>query len=198
MKTLQNPLLLGTVGGAHGIRGEVRVKSFTADPRDLGAYGPLTGADGKRYTVTSARLQKTVVVVRFSEIADRNAAERLNGLDLYVERAMLPEGTGEDEYYEADLIGLKAVSTTGETIGTVLAHHDFGAGELLEIEPPKGASVMIPFSRIAVPEIDVAGGRIVVEMVAAGLKDAILVREGDEQGEGEEDAASTGDGTGGR
>lgn len=163
-------VLLGIVGGAHGIRGECRVRSFTADPTDIGAYGPLVDAAGRRYTVRSARAQKNVVVVRFAEVGTRDEAERLNGTELFVGRAALPEDD-EDDFYQADLIGLRAVSAGGAVVGEVIAVHDFGAGDILEIRPARGATVMIPFSRAAVPEIDVEAGMLTVEPVAAGLVD---------------------------
>ncbi|WP_062210797.1 ribosome maturation factor RimM [Aureimonas sp. AU12] len=176
------PVLLGTIGGAHGIKGEVRVKSFTEDPEDIGAYGPLTDAKGKTFTVLSARTQKNVVVVRFAEVADRNEAERLNGTDLFVDRSKLP-AEGEEEFYQADLVGLVARLTTGAVIGEIVAFHDFGGGDILEIAPENGASVMIPFTEIAVPQIDLDLGFIVVEPVAAGLEGAVEAREGDEDDE---------------
>lgn len=175
---VDDPVLLATIGGAHGIRGEVRVKSFTEDPEDVGAYGPLFDARGNRYTVKSARAQKNVVVVRFQEVSDRNAAEALNGTELFVARASLP-AEGEDEFYHSDLVGLVARTTGGEVIGEIVAFHDFGAGDILEIAPEGGKSVMIPFTMEAVPEIDLDLGHIVVEPVAAGLQDAVEVREGD-------------------
>ena len=177
-RPLENPVLLATIGGAHGIKGEVRVKSFTADPEDVGAYGPLFDAKGGRYTVKSARFQKSVVIVRFAEIPDRNAAERLNGIDLFVDRSKLPE-EGEDEFYQADLVGLVARTAEGEVIGEIVAFHDFGGGDILEIAREGAASIMIPFTSEAVPEVDFDLGHILVEPVAAGLKDAVEVREGE-------------------
>lgn len=161
-------VLLAVIGGAHGIKGEVRVRSFTEDPEDVGAYGPLLDAKGRRYTVASARLQKTVVVVRFKEVADRNAAELLNGTELFVDRSALPE-EGEDEFYQADLVGLVARTVDGTVIGEVTGFHDFGAGDILEIAPDQGTSIMIPFTEAAVPEVDLDLGFILVEPVAAGL-----------------------------
>lgn len=152
------------------------MRSFTADPEDIGAYGPLVDAKGGRYTVTAARLQKNVVIVRFAEVADRNAAERLNGTDLFVARAALPE-EGEEEFYQADLVGLVARTTEGAVIGEVIAFHDFGGGDILEIAPDAGPSVMIPFTQAAVPEVDLDLGFILVEPVAAGLSGAVEVRE---------------------
>ncbi|WP_152047117.1 ribosome maturation factor RimM [Aureimonas psammosilenae] len=167
-----HPVLLGIVGGAHGLKGECRVSSFTAEPQDLGAYGPLFDKRGARYTVLSARIQKNVVVVRFEEVRDRDQAERLNGTELFVDRSSLPEDEEDDDFYIADLVGLQVVTVAGEAVGTVVAVHDFGAGDILEIAPERGQSVMIPFSEAAVPEVDLDGERIVVEPVAAGLVEA--------------------------
>lgn len=178
---LPNPVLLGIVGGAHGIKGEVRVRSFTDEPTDLGAYGPLVDERGNRFTVKSARVQKNVVVIRFAEISDRNEAERLNGRELFVDRSALPDDGDEDEFYQTDLVGMDVETTAGEHVGTVIAVHDFGAGDVVEIAPEAGASVMIPFSEAAVPEIDFERGVLVVEPVAAGLDDA-----GDDRAPGDE------------
>lgn len=176
---IEDPVLLATVGGAHGIRGEVRLRAYTEDPEDVGAYGPLVDKAGNRYTVASARAQKSVVVVRFKEVADRNAAEALNGTELFVPRASLP-AEGDDEFYQADLVGLVARRTDGAVIGEIVAFHDFGAGDILEIAPEGGKSVMIPFTSEAVPEIDLDLGHILVEPVAAGLEGAVEVRDGEE------------------
>ena len=152
------------------------MKSFTADPEDVGAYGPLRDRAGNCYTVLSARPQKNVVVVRFREVADRNAAERLNGTELFVERTALPE-EGEEEFYQADLVGLVARTTEGAVIGEIIAFHDFGAGDILEIAPNEGPSVMIPFTEAAVPGVDLDLGYILVEPVAAGLSGAVEARD---------------------
>lgn len=182
--SLNEPVLLGIVGAAHGIRGEVRVKSYTAVPEAIGTYGVLRDNKGRSFTVLSARPQKTVVVVRFAEVKDRNAAEALNGTELFVERALMP-AEDDDGFLYDDLIGLEARDDAGTVYGRVVAAHDFGAGDILELKPPAGPTVMIPFTEVAVPQIDVAAGTITIEPVAAGLKDAIEVREGDEEGEPE-------------
>lgn len=160
----QSRVCVGVITGARGLKGEVRVKSFTARPADVGAYGPLADEAGTRtlrLTVTGPA--KDAVIARVEGVADRDAAEALKGTRLYVDRDALPE-PGEEEYYHADLIGLR-VERAGEagTWGTVKAVHDFGGGALLDIERPDGASLMVPFTRAAVPEVDIAGGRIVVE-----------------------------------
>ncbi|MBC8130851.1 MAG: ribosome maturation factor RimM [Rhizobiaceae bacterium] len=169
--TLANPILLGVVGGAHGIRGEVRIRSFTEEPTDIKAYGPLFDAKGNRYTIKSARVQKTVVVVTIAEVTDRNHAERLNGTELFVDRSMLPQDD-EDEFYQADMVGMAVETAAGEPVGTVFAFHDFGAGEVVEIKPARGPTVMIPFSEAAIPDIDMERRVMVVEPLAAGLLDA--------------------------
>ena len=166
---LPNPVLMATIGGAHGIQGECRVRSFTENPLDLGAYGPLSDAKGNQWTIKSVRPQKNVVLVRFAEISDRTAAERANGLELFVDRSVLPTPQESDEFYLEDLEGLEARNSAGETIGRIVAVHNFGAGDILEIMPPAGASVMIPFSEAAVPQIDLDENMIVVDEEAAGL-----------------------------
>ncbi|NDW05413.1 ribosome maturation factor RimM [Jiella pacifica] len=178
-------VLLAVVGGAHGIRGECRVKSFTDVPEDFSRYGPLFDGKGNRFTVKSARPQKNMLLVRFAEVADRNHAERLNGTELFVDRSALPETEEDDEFYLEDLEGLEARSVTGEPIGRVVAVHNFGAGDILEIAPQKGPTVMIPFSEAAVPELDLEAGMLIVEPLAAGLVDA----EGAEDEEAEEGEA---------
>ena len=169
MKTLQNPVQMAVIGAAHGIRGEVRVKSYTADPLALGDYGPLYDADGRRFDIDDIRAQKEVVVVRFEGIADRDAAEALAGTALFIDRSALPAIDDEEEFYHADLLGLAAFDETGEGIGKVRAVHDFGGGDVLEIARSGGRSVMVPFSRAAVPVVDLAARRLTVDRVAAGL-----------------------------
>ena len=165
------PVLLGVVGGAHGLKGECRVKSFTDDPMDLGAYGPLSDAQGNRYTVRSARLAKSVVVVRFAEVSDRNHAERLNGRELFVDRAELPEPDEADAFYLDDLVGFAVKRVDGTAVGSVIAFHDFGAGDIAEIRLPAGRTIMIPFSQAAVPTVDIEAGKMIVEPGPAGLEE---------------------------
>jgi 16S rRNA processing protein RimM len=149
------------IGAAHGIKGEVRVKPLTEDPTAVAAYGPLETEDGRRLEIEALREAGAMLVVRFKGIADRNAAEALTGLALSVPRERLPK-TDDDEFYHADLVGLAAVTADGAPLGTVVAVQNFGAGDLLEIAPPSGKSVFIPFTAAVVPEIDVAGGRVTV------------------------------------
>jgi len=162
---------MAVIGAPHGISGEVRVKTFTGDPMALGAYGPLQTEDGRIFTVTSVRPAKNIVVVRFGEVKDRTAAEALTGLALYVDRSSLPTDLEDDEYYHADLIGLLVIDETGEKVGKVAAVHDFGAGSIIEITLPSGRSTMVPFTRTAVPEVDLAEGMIRVDSLAAGLEE---------------------------
>lgn len=186
----KNPIQLGVVGAAHGIRGEVRVKPYTQDPLALGDYGPLSTTDGRSLVVEDMRLSKDVVIVRFEGISDRNAAEALNGQALHVDRSALPEELDEEEYYHADLVGLAVVDEDGTTLGKVVTIHDFGAGDLLEVRPASGRTLMIPFTRDAVPEIDIPKGRLRVDSTAAGLNEEA---DAEEQRSGSENPAG-GDG----
>ena len=158
-------VLLGVVAAPHGIRGVVRIKSFTEDPMSLGAYGPLSDESGrKEYRVEPLSAARGAVLARIEGVADRTAAEALRGLRLYVERSALPE-TGEREWYEADLIGLAAVGKDGRDWGKVIAFHDFGAGSVMEVS----GGAMLPFTDAVVPEIDVPGGKVVVDPPAGLL-----------------------------
>ena len=154
---------VGVIGGVHGVRGIVKVKPFTADPADLVAYGRLTDASGGRVIgLTLLSKHKGQWLARVDGVDDRNAAEALRGTELYAERGRLP-APDEDEFYHADLIGLTAIGTDGQTAGTVRAVHDFGAGDILEIVGAGGPPLMLPFTRKAVPEIDFAGGRLMID-----------------------------------
>ncbi len=161
-------LLLGVIVGAKGIKGEVKIKSFTEYPEDIAAYGPLRDASGKTtFELKVVGVSKGLPVVRIKGISDRNAAEALKGVELYVSRDRLPETEEAEEYYHADLIGLPVFFQDGEKFGTILRLHDFGAGDMLEIVPDgKGAkaAVLVPFTVEMVPEVDVAGGRVVVDL----------------------------------
>jgi len=151
------------IGAPHGVGGEVRLRAFTEKPAAVTSYGALESEDGsENFAIETVRPVQNFLVARFSGVNDRAAAERLRNLRLYVPRARLPELEAETYYY-ADLIGLPAVAIDGSELGTVAAVHDFGAGDILEIEPVAGgASVMLPFTRAMVPEVDVGRGRIVV------------------------------------
>ena len=152
------------IGAAHGVRGAVKLWTFTEDPFAVKRYGPLLAKDGKRhFEVATAREAKDHLVATFKGVTTRDEAERLNGIELYVARDKLP-ATDEGEYYHTDLIGLAAVTTDGDALGRVLAIHNFGAGDIIEIAPPKGATLLLPFTNAVVPEVDIAGGRVVIAL----------------------------------
>lgn len=183
MGKLENPVLVGVIGAAQGIRGEVRVKPFTEDPLALGEYGVLHAADGRRFEVLDQRFAKTVVVVRFRGVNDRNAAEALKGVELYIDRSSLPdEDLEEGEFYYADLEGLEARDAEGRVWGVVSAVLDFGGGDLLELRADGKKPVVIPFTLAAVPNVDLEAGRILVDPLAAGLIDTGDDDEGAESG----------------
>jgi 16S rRNA processing protein RimM len=155
-------LLVGVIVGASGLKGEVKVKSFTAQPTNIGDYGPLFAEDGRNFAIESVRtLKGDVVVVRLKGINDRDSAETLKGVRLYVSRGALPE-TKKGEFYHTDLIGLRVEDTSGNRLGVVSAIHNFGAGDMIEIEDERGEMTMLPFTRSVVKEIDIAGARVVV------------------------------------
>jgi 16S rRNA processing protein RimM len=157
-------ICVARIGAAHGVRGEVKLWTFTEDPFAVKRYGPLRTQDGARqFEVTQAREAKGHLVATLKGVATREDAERLNGVELYVARDKLP-ATGEDEYYHADLIGLAAVTPLNEPLGRVVAIHNFGAGNLIEIAPPQGATMLLPFTNAVVPSVDLAGGRVVIEL----------------------------------
>jgi 16S rRNA processing protein RimM len=151
------------IGGAHGIRGEVKLKSFTADPMAVKDYGPLTSEDGAAsFEIEALRPAKGYLVARLRGVADRDTAERLARLRLFVPRERLPP-PAPDEFYHVDLIGLAAVTADGAEFGTVVAVHDFGAGDILELRPRSGGTtIMVPFTEVFVPRVDLAAGRVTV------------------------------------
>jgi 16S rRNA processing protein RimM len=156
------PICVARIGAAHGVRGAVKLWTFTEDPLAVKRYGPLTTKDGARqFEVASAREANGHLVATLKGVATREEAERLNGLELYVAREKLPE-TDEDEYYHADLIGLAAVTVANEPIGRVTAIHNFGAGDIIEIAPPHGATMLLPFTNAVVPTVDLGSGRVVI------------------------------------
>ena len=181
MEKLKNPVRMATIGAAHGIRGEVRVKTFTGDPMALGDYGPLRDENGRAYTVAALRPAKTVLVARFREIASREAAEAAAGTALYVDRSALPDDLDEDEFYHADLIGLAVRDETGGEIGRIAAVQNFGGGDIVEVALAAGRTAMVPFTLAAIPEIAVRDGFVRVDSLAAGL--AGEDEDGDEEGE---------------
>lgn len=163
---------VGVIVGPHGIRGQVRVKSFTAEPEDIAAYGPVSDEAGIRtFDLDVVGRSKGVVLCAVAGVDDRNGAEALRGVRLHVDRAMLPDPDEDDEFYHADLIGLRVEFADGVVLGTVSAVYDFGAGDVLEIRAESGGVTMLPFTRAAVPVIDIAGGRLVAERLPGLVED---------------------------
>jgi len=157
-------VLLGRFGAAHGVRGEIRLQSFTADPLAIASYGPLHDKSGqRRFALEHVRPQgKDMLVARVAGVTDRAGAEALRGVELYLPRENLPP-PDEDEFYLADLIGLSAQSLEGADLGRVVAVRNFGAGDILEVAPPQGGETLLyPFTRAVAPVVDVAGGRVVI------------------------------------
>jgi 16S rRNA processing protein RimM len=152
---------VGAVAGAFGVGGEARVKSFCVQPRAIGDYGPLVSEDGRRFTLRITREVKGGFAARLSGVASREEAEALRGTRLYAPRDRLP-ALAEDEFYHADLIGLQVVDTGGALLGRVRAIHDFGAGDVIELDGE--GELMLPFTRAAVPTVDLAAGRLVADL----------------------------------
>jgi 16S rRNA processing protein RimM len=158
------PICVARIGGAHGVRGAVKLWTFTQDPLAVQRYGPLATKDGVRqFEVAHARQAKDHLVATFKGVTTREEAERLNGLELYVAREKLP-ATDEGEFYHTDLIGLTAVTAADAPLGRVVAIHNFGAGDIIEIAPSHGATMLLPFTNAVVPTVDLAGGRVVIEL----------------------------------
>jgi 16S rRNA processing protein RimM len=156
-------LLVGVITGAQGIRGAVRIKSFTAEPASVAGYGPVTDEAGtRRFALKIVGQSKGVVIGKLAGVDDRNQAEALKGTRLYIGRDQLPPAD-EDEFYHADLIGLTARLVDGGTLGIVRAVHDFGAGDALDIELDGGGSVVVPFTRATVPKVDLAGRMVLID-----------------------------------
>ena len=156
-------ICVAQIGGAHGIRGEVKLKSFTADPMAVKDYAPLESEDGSAsFVIEALRPARGHLVAQLRGIRDRNAAQGLAHLKLFVPRERLP-APAADEFYHVDLIGLRAVTNDGREVGTVSAVHDFGAGDILELRiAGSGITMMLPFTQACVPAVDLAGGHIVV------------------------------------
>jgi 16S rRNA processing protein RimM len=156
-------ICVAQIGAAHGTRGEVTLRSFTADPMAVKDYGALETEDGTAsFKIEALRPAKSHLVARLAGVRDRTAAERLANLRLFVPRERLP-ATDADEFYHADLIGLAVLATDGRRLGTVVAIHDFGAGDILEVrQEGRRDTVMLPFTTATVPVVDVAGGRVVI------------------------------------
>jgi 16S rRNA processing protein RimM len=181
--TSQRLVLMGAILGAHGIKGEVKVKSFTANPAAIAEYGPLTDTKHKRSfalsVVGTADAAKAILIARIAGITDRNAAEALKGVELFVDRARLPAPKDPEEYYLADLIGLGAFDAKGGKLGEVVSVDNYGAGDLLLVVPESGEGFVVPFTKAFVPVVDVKGGRVVLDLPA----DFFDVPNGDEEQE---------------
>lgn len=157
-------ICVGAIAGAYGVRGEVRLKSFCAEPSDIAAYAPLTTEDGTRsFALSLGRPIKNGFAARLDGIATKEQADALRGLRLYAPRSRLPS-LPDDEFYHADLIGLAVFDTGGAPLGEVVAVHDHGAGDLLEVRPGAGReTVLVPFTRDTVPTVDLEARRIVAD-----------------------------------
>ena len=169
-------LCLGIITGARGVRGEVRIKTFTERPEDVACYGPLTDEAGQQsFVLSDPKPLKGGVAARIEGVVDRTDAEALKGTHLYVDRDSLPL-LEEEEFYHADLVGLRVKSVDGEHIGIVAAVYDFGAGDILEIERNKGPALIVPFTRDAVPEVDIEQNFLILvppsEILATGDDEA--------------------------
>ncbi len=163
-------ICLGIITGARGIRGEVRIRTFTERPENIGEYGPLTDETGTvTFKLSEPKPIKGGVAVLIEGVTDRSGAENLKGTHLYMGRDSLPELVSE-EFYHTDLVGMRATSENGENFGTVAAVHDFGAGDILEIDRDHKASLFIPFSRDMVPLVDIENNSLVL-IAPSGLID---------------------------
>lgn len=182
-------ICLGAFAGAHGVKGDVLIKAFTETPKNIAAYGPVETEDGKRsFTVQVLRDHKPgIVIVRAPEIASREDAAALKGVRLYVDRTALP-APDEDEFYLDDLIGLRAADETGADAGHVVAVHNFGAGDLIELGdiPGVAGARIIAFTKDAVPGVDLPGGRITITRTAIEAMDGAAEPDEDERGDGED------------
>lgn len=160
--TADKPVLLGVIGAPHGVRGQVRIKSFTADPLALGDYGALFDAKGATFEIADLRQAKGVVVATLKGVTTREAAEALGGTELFVARDQLPdEILDQDEFFIEDLVGLTTADETGALTGTVVAVHNYGAGDMIEVRLQSGGqTTLYPFTRAVVPDVDLAAGRL--------------------------------------
>jgi 16S rRNA processing protein RimM len=160
--TRDTRICVARIGAAHGVRGEVKLWPFTEDPMAVIDYGLLSSKDGARqFEVVRARIAKDHLVAVLKGITTREDAERVNGIELYIARDKLPP-TEAGEYYHADLIGLRAIDEAGAAIGKVLAVHNFGAGDIIEIAPERGPTLLLPFTDAVVPTVDLAEGHVVI------------------------------------
>ena len=159
-------ILLGAIAGVHGVRGEVKVKSFTADPLAIATYGPLYDDDGRRFDLklTQKAAKDTIVIAKIDGIVDRNAAEALKGKRLYAPRDALPAIADRNEFYAADLIGLRVEARNGRNLGKVVDLADYGAGDIIAIAGGPDGDFELPFADRFVPVVDLAASKIVVDL----------------------------------
>lgn len=157
-------LLMGVIIGVHGIRGEVKIKAFSENPEAIAAYGALLSKSGtEKFKIKRYRAAKGVVIAKLIGVNDRNAAEALKGTELFLPRASLPDLSDAEEFYHADLVGLRAEQPDGTLLGTVIALQNFGGGDMVEIKPEGGGETkFVPFTHEAVPDVNIEKGRIVV------------------------------------
>ena len=165
LRAPDRPVLIGAFGAPQGVRGEIRVKSYTRDPQAIGAYGPLTDATrARRFALEVVRpLKGDMLVARIAGVSTRDAAEALRGVEIFARRDQLPNPS-EDEFYYDDLVGLEAVTCAGDRLGRVASLMNYGAGDIIEIAPePGGEALLLPFTKAVVARVDLAGGRIVIQ-----------------------------------
>jgi len=170
---MKKSILIGVIGAPHGIKGELRITSFSDDPSRLGHYQPLYDEQGRQFKILTLRLHQSKLIAQIEGVKNRDEAQALTGIQLFVERDKLDDDLERDEFYQSDLLGFRVVATTDkqDLIGHISGFFNFGAGDLVEIRNDKGGSWFIPFSRAAVPVIDEQQRQIEVDKVAAGLVD---------------------------
>ena len=171
MGTPRDQVLVGVIVGAHGIKGEVKLKSFTSDPLSIGRYGPLQSSSGKQFEIAKLKAAKDDFIASLKNVNDRNEAETLKGVELFVARGKLPQ-LKTPEAYAHDLMGLDVVLENGTTLGKLVGMPNYGAGDLLEVTVDGNSeTVLIPFTNTFVPQNDFASGKIVV-VLPEGYLDA--------------------------
>ena len=178
---------VGRISGAHGIQGWVRITSYTDEPRSVAAYGPLSDEKGERmFELEFMRMAKAQVIARIPGVTDRNAAEALRGVRLFVPRTALP-APDPDEFYFEDLTGLAVETTDGAPLGQVVSVQDFGTGPLLEVGDASNATILIPFTHEVVPVVDLAAGRVEIDPPVGLLEPVEKEPTGQERGAGHDD-----------